>query len=148
VTAPPRCAALALFGVALALIGCNDLRDYRGTWRGERVGDEPVLLVGPLGDDVAELSIDSLDRHGLRGRLMIDGVVDSEIASLAGAEADVLAGMTFDGSPLRVYLGFADMAEGEDALAVISLHEDDRVDLRMLRGGASPLYAIFALGRQ
>lgn len=132
----------------LAMVGCSDLRDYRGTWRGERVGDDPVLLVGQLGNDVAELTIDSLDRHGLQGRLVIDGVVDSPIASLPGAEADVLAGMTFDGSPLRVYLGFADLLEGEDALAVISLHEDNRVDLRMLRGGASPLYAIFALGRK
>ncbi len=132
----------------LAMAGCSDLRDYRGTWRGERVGDDPVLLVGPLGNDVAELTIESLDRYGLQGRLVIDGVVDSAIASLPGAEADVLAGMTFDGSPLRVYLGFADLNEGDDALAVISLHEDDRVDLRMLRGGASPLYAIFALGRQ
>ncbi len=141
-------AGLALVLAALLAGGCTDLRDFRGSWQGERVGEAPVLSVGALGDDVARLSISSLDRHGLHGHLIIDGAVDSAIDSLPGAEADVLAGITFDGAPLRVYLGFADLIEGEDAMAVISLYEDDRVDLRMLRGGAAPLYAIFTLGRR
>jgi hypothetical protein len=131
-----------------ALAGCNDLRDFRGTWQGQRVGDDPVVLVGAVGDGRADLVVSSLDRHGLHGHLFITGAVDAPFDSLPGAEADALAGMTFDGSPLRVYLGFVDMAEGEDALTVISLHEEDRIDLRMLRGGATPLYAIFSLERQ
>lgn len=132
----------------MALAGCNDLRDFRGSWQGSRVGDNPRVTVGAVGDGPAELTVTSLDRHGLHGRLLISGAVDAPIDSLPGAEADALAGMTFDGSPLRVYLGFADMAEGDDALTVISLHEDDRIDLRMLRGGATPLYAIFSLERR
>ena len=34
---------------------------------------------------------------------------------------------------------------GGDALVVVSLYPDDRVELRVLRGGPSPLYGIFAL---
>lgn len=131
-----------------ALAGCNDLRDFRGGWEGPRVGDDPAVLVGDVGDGLARLTIDALDRHGLHGRFVIPDVVDTAIDSIPGAEADALAGMTFDGSPLRVYLSFADMAEGDDALTVISLFEDERVDVRMLRGGASPLYAIFSLERR
>lgn len=131
-----------------ALASCNDLRDFRGSWEGPRVGDDPTVLQGAVGEGPALLTVNSLDRHGLRGHLFINGAVDAPIESIPGAEADALAGMTFDGSPLRVYLVFADMAEGDDALTVISLHEDDRIDVRMLRGGATPLYAIFSLERR
>jgi hypothetical protein len=73
-------------------------------------------------------------------------VLDAPFSSLAGAEADALAGMTFSGSPLRVYLAFAPIPDDAgDALAVIALYEDRRVEVRLLRGGSAPLYAIFAL---
>lgn len=137
-----------------ALAGCADLREFRGTWRGERVGSDPSLLVGTLGDNIAELTIESLDRHGLAGHLRIegpagrDGRFDAALASVPGAEADVLAGMTFEGAPLRTYLSFVEPVEsaGGSALAVVSLY-DERVELRLLRGGAMPLYGIFALRR-
>jgi hypothetical protein len=141
-----RARTLGWLLLALAA-GCSDLRDFRGSWRGERIGTAPSLLVGNLGDGVAELSISALDRHGLHGHLTIAGISDSALDSMPGAEADVLAGMTFDGSPLRVYLGFAATQTGEDALAVVSLYSDSRVELRVLRGGPSPIYGIFALRR-
>lgn len=139
---------------AAALVGCTDVREFRGAWRGERVGSDPSLLVGSLGDNVAELTIESLDRHGLIGHLRIDGAAgregqfDAPLASVPGAEADVLAGMTFDGAPLRTYLSFVEPVEatGGSALAVVSLY-DERVELRLLRGGTMPLYGIFALRR-
>jgi hypothetical protein len=145
-----------LLSLASVLVGCNDLRDFRGTWEGRRVGDDPALLVGTVGtapgsptmEPPAVVTIASLDRHGLHGHLSIEGAIDAELDSLPGAEADVLAGMTFDGAPLRVYLAFVALAEGGDATAILSLHEDDRVDLRLLRGGSSPLYAIYSLGRR
>ena len=141
---------------ALLAAGCNDVRDFRGTWEGRRVGDDPALLVGTFGtvpgppslEPPAVVTITTLDRHGMHGHLAIEGAIDTALDSLPGAEADVLAGITFDGAPLRVYMAFVAVAEGGDAMAIVSLYEDDRVDLRLLRGGSSPLYAIYSLGRR
>lgn len=132
--------------VLVMLVGCNDLRAFRGDWRGPRVGDAPALRVG-IGDGAAALSIDGIDGHGLTARLAIDGLLpETPIASLAGAEADALAGITFGGAPLRVYLAFVAMPDaGGEALAVVALYDDRRIEVRLLRGGGKPLYGIFAL---
>lgn len=131
----------------VALAACTDVRDYRGDWAGPRVGDAPALAVGVAGDATARLTIEAVDRHGLAGRLSVDGLVDdAPIASLEGAEADALSSLTFAGSPLRVYLAFAPASDGGgDLLAVIALYDDARVELRLLRGGAAPVYALFAM---
>jgi hypothetical protein len=138
--------ALVLGVVALAG-GCNDVRDFAGTWRGPRVGDTPALRVGVASDAEATLEIDTIDKHGLSGTLTVDGLVDAaDIASVEGAEADALAGITFAGSPLRVYLAFAAASDtGGDLLAVIAIFDGDRVEIRLLRGGPSPVYGVFAL---
>jgi hypothetical protein len=132
----------------LTLVACNDLRGFRGDWRGHRVGDVLPLYAGiGSGAVEAELSIDTIDSHGLAARLSIEGLLpETPITSLAGAEADVLAGLTFAGSPLRVYLAFAAVPGplGE-ALVIVALYDDRRVEVRILRGGSSPLYGIFAL---
>ncbi|HEX2687465.1 MAG TPA: hypothetical protein VHN14_12650 [Kofleriaceae bacterium] len=132
--------------VLVMLLGCNDLREFRGDWRGPRVGDAPVLRAG-IGDGAAQLSIDGIDEHGLRARLAIEGLLpETPITSLPGAEADALAGLTFGGAPLRVYLAFAAVPDaGGDALVVVSLYDDRRLEVRVLRGGTKPLYGIFAL---
>jgi hypothetical protein len=134
-------AVLALVGTA----ACTDVRDFRGTWRGPRVGETPELRVGVAVNATATLTVDTIDKHGLAGRLAVDGTADAPIASIQGAEADALANLTFDSAPLRVYLAFAPTTDGGgDALAVIALY-DGRVELRLLRGGARPIYAIFDL---
>lgn len=132
---------------AIVLGACSDLRDFRGTWAGPRVGEAPVVRVGVGASASAQLAIDDLDLHGLRGQLTIDGLVSAAaIESVQGAEADVLSGMTFTGAPLRVYLAFVAVADGGgDALALIALYDDRRIEIRVLRGGSRPLYAIFAL---
>jgi hypothetical protein len=137
-----RCATLVLVTL---LAGCNDLRDFRGTWEGARVGDAPVLHVGA--GDRASLTIDNIDAHGLAGRLAIDGLLPEQtFESLPGAEADAVANLTFAGAPLRVYLAFVPVPDGGgEALALIALYDDRRIEVRVLRGGTSPLYAIFAL---
>lgn len=137
-----RCATLVLVTL---LAGCNDLRDFRGTWEGARVGDAQVLRVGA--GDRASLIIDHIDAHGLAGRLAVEGLLpEQSFESVAGAEADALANMTFAGSPLRIYLAFVPVSDGGgEALALIALYDDHRVEVRMLRGGSRPLYAIFAL---
>lgn len=138
-----RLATLVVF-----LVACNDLRGFQGTWHGPRVGDSPALRVGVTPDATATLEIDGIDAHGIRGKLGVDGLVDAaEFVSIAGAEADVLSGMTFGGSPLRVYLAFVPISDGGgDALLVLALYDDRRVEARVLRGGTAPVYAIFALG--
>jgi hypothetical protein len=130
----------------LMLVACSDLRDFRATWSGPRVGDATPLRVG-VQDGNATLAIDRIDAHGLAARLTVDGLVaDAAIESLPGAEADVLAGITFSGAPLRVYLAFAPLADGRgDALVVVALYDDRRVEVRLLRGGAAPVYGIYAL---
>lgn len=141
-----RRATLVLVALC-GLAACNDLRDFRGTWRGPRVGDSPVLHVGVGTSANAALTIDALDSHGIQGELTIDGLaIQARFASLPGAEADVLAGLSFSGEPLRVYLAFVAIPDGGgEALAVVALYNDRRVELRVLRGGLTPIYAIFAL---
>jgi hypothetical protein len=131
--------------VLLTLVGCSDLREFRGTWRGPLVGD-PALMVNPPSGP-ASLSIEVVDSHQLRARLAIAGLLpETVVTSLPAAEADVLADITFGGSPLRVYLAFTAVPDGGgDALLVIALYDDRRVEVRVLRGGTRPLYGIFAL---
>ena len=131
----------------LVLAACSDVRDFRGTWTGPRVGDSPVLRAGVAPGAHATLAIDRIDTHGLAARLTIDGLVsDGACVSIEGAEADVLSGMSFDGSPLRVYLAFVAIADGNgEALVVVALYDPHRVEVRVLRGGAAPIYAIFSL---
>lgn len=131
--------------VIVLLLGCNDIRDFTGRWAGERVGTAPALRVGP--GEVVTLEIDGIDNHGIRARITIPGLVnETEITSLEGAEADALANLSFPGNPLRVFLAFAAMPTG-DAVVLIGLYDDDRLDVRVLRAGPSPIYAIFALQR-
>jgi hypothetical protein len=141
-----RRAHLAVAFVIVAALGaCTDLRDFHRTWQGARVGADPVLHVGADGATTATLTVDEVDQHGLAGHLTIAGLADAPLASLPGAEADALASTTFDGAPLRVYLAFVPTTDGGgDALAVIALY-DERIELRVLRGGALPIYAIYAL---
>jgi hypothetical protein len=133
--------------VLLTLLACNDLRDFRGSWTGGRVGDAPVLRVGA--GDVCTLAIDGIDAHGLTARISIENLLpETQLVSLEGAEADVLGNLTFAGNPLRVYLGFVPVPDlGGDAFVVISLYDDNRVQVRVLRGGVQPIYAIYALSQ-
>ena len=136
--------------VILALCGfasCNDLRDFRGTWQGGLTSSEPILRDGVPDGAIATLEIIALDRHGLRGNLTIPGITLGEIVSVPGAEADALATMTFDNAPLRIYLCFAQMANGEPALVLVALFDDRHIDVRVIRGGSpgGSMYALFGL---
>jgi hypothetical protein len=148
-TITPSGRALAIVPLALALlVGCVDLRDFAGSWSGTRIGEAAPLRQGFAADATATLAIERADLQTLSARLTISGDVlqDALIQPLAGAEADVLSGIQFDGSPVRVYLAFAPAADGGgDPLVVVALYDDQRIEIRVLRGGASPLYGIFAL---
>ena len=105
-----------------------------------------MVRVGP--GDGATLSIDSIDAHGLQARLAVEGLFEeTTITSVEGAEADALAGLTFAGGPLRVYLAFVAVPDGGgDAFAVIALYDERRIEVRILRSGTVPLYGIYVLG--
>jgi hypothetical protein len=137
-----RLATLALF----AVVACNDVHAFEGSWKGPRVGDTPVLRVGVPMTATATLAIDAVDTHGMRGKLSISGLVaNAPFVSVEGAEADALSDISFSGAPLRVYLAFVPIPDaGGEALAVIALF-DGRIEVRVMRGGGKPLYAIFAL---
>jgi hypothetical protein len=119
---------------AVAAGACTDVREFRGVWSGPRVGDLPLLDIGVAPTATATLQITS-------------GITSAApVQSLASAEADALATLSFSGSPLRVYLAFAPTIDGNgDALAVIALYTPARVEVRIMRGGTVPLYAIFTL---
>jgi hypothetical protein len=131
-----------------SLTACLDVREFEGRWTGPTVGDRPELLVGFDAGATATLDIDHVDLHSLRARLTIEGDVfdEAEIQPVAGAEADVLSTMTFDGGPSRVYLAFVETADGGGPATVfVAVYYGERVEVRVLRGGTSPLYGIFAL---
>lgn len=136
--------------VALSTPGCTDLRELEGTWSGPRIGTDPILNIGFRDGASATLEVERVDLDGLRASLTTSGdeLLDAEIRPLPSAEADVLGDITFVGSPARVYLAFAEANDGGgDALVLVALYEDDRIEVRLLRGGPTPLYGIFALER-
>jgi hypothetical protein len=135
------------------VVGCSDVRDYAGQWRGARVGTSPEIRVGVADGAIAQLTIDDIDTHGLHGQLTIDNggtplIANAAVVSLPGAEADALSSMSFAGAPMRVYMSFVPIDDGAgDAMAMVGLYDSRRVDLRLLRGGSTPIYAIFALSQ-
>jgi hypothetical protein len=143
-----RWATVVLLAFA-TLAACTDVRTYEGTWTGKRVGNAAPLRVGGDSDATATLAIDSIDTHGMHGHLTISGLIDTaDVTSIEGAEADVLGGITFNGSPQRVYLSFVETTDGGgEAFAVIALYDEKRVEVRVLRGGTQPLYGIFSLAQ-
>ena len=134
--------------VLLSLVACSDLREFRGTWRGPLHNDVAVLAGVPNADaSLATLAIDAVTSHQLAARLTIPGLMpETAIATMPQAEADALSDITFAGAPLKVYLAFAPVPDGGgDALVVIALYDDRRVEVRVLRGGTRPLYGIYRL---
>jgi len=135
--------------VLLSLVACSDLREFRGTWSGPL--NENFVVVAGVPDVTAQfparLTIDVATSHQLRARLTVPGLLpETPIETLPQVEADVLSDITFTGAPLKVYLAFAPTTDGGgDAMVVIALYDDRRVEVRLLRGGATPLYGIFAL---
>lgn len=136
--------------IALFSGACLDLRDFEGTWTGARVGEAAELRVGLANDASAMLVIEEADTRSLRAHLTLDDDVisDALIQPVPGTQADSLAGLSFDGAPSRVYLAFAETTDGGgDATVFVALYNDDRVEVRVLRGGSQPIYGVFVLAR-
>ena len=135
----------------LALVGCDDLGEFRGKFRGDIVeggfvrscfGSEvkatlvfdPDLAVAPLPEGLSPAQQNRLTTS--------DGIFeDTPLVPLSALPHDQLSRLDFPGSRrLRSFLLFARPERGplagRDATVVISLMADERVELRiMARGG-------------
>lgn len=128
--------------LAFAVAACADLGGFSGAWSGVVV-TEPALLVGMPATAKARLAIAGADRIALDAALLLDGR-QIKLRPIARAMGDGLGSLSLPDKPLRSYLLVAALPDG-DALAVVSLYEDDHVDLRLLR--SDTLYAVFHLTR-
>jgi len=140
--------APAVLAVLWLTLGCQDVRDYAGRWSGPQVGEEDLLRQGFGSEASAILDVERIDLEGLDATLTTtDGTfVDAIVHPLPAARADVLGSLHFDGSPVQVFLCMVATADaGGDATVFVSLHGDDRIEVRAMRGGNAPLYGIFAL---
>ncbi|MSP62997.1 MAG: hypothetical protein EXR72_22205 [Myxococcales bacterium] len=127
---------------AIALAGCTDLAGFQGDWRG-RPEDDPALREGIGSGTPVALYVEGVDRVALRGTLTVGNEV-VRLRPVVRAANDMLGSLDLPDAPLRSYLLVGPLAEG-DALCVVSLYPDPRVDLRILRSDA--LYVVAHLGR-
>ncbi|MBI2898275.1 MAG: hypothetical protein HYY06_32295 [Deltaproteobacteria bacterium] len=150
--------------VLLALCaGCSDLDDFSTrqdeVWRGPIVeasfvrrgfGDLPTMDLAPL---------DLSNATSGPGRVTTsDGTfADAALLPIAALPHDALSDLSFGTGRLKSYLFLVEVSagprSGEMALAVLSLLEDDSVELRIILGtgldpGSDDLYGIFRLTRQ
>ena len=132
---------------AIAVGACTNVSDFRGPWNGPRVGTAAVLHVGVPATTAAALTINSIDTYGLSGQLSIAGVItDATMTSVPGAEADALADLSMPDHSLRVYIAFVEVDDAlGDATVILSFYEGNRAELRVMRGGSAPIYAVFTL---
>ena len=133
--------------------GCNDLRDYAGTWKGAIVIN-PYLRQGFESDTRLTLVVTKIDRSTLVGSLTVgpsqtitSGFTDAPLFPVERASNDVIGDLSFEGQPLATYLFWVapdDPAEGH-ALVMISAHPKERMQVRILR---HDLYGVFRLARR
>jgi hypothetical protein len=126
----------------LALAGCTDLSSFTGAWHGRPLAS-PSVLVGLPATTQIDLELTHVDRAQLAGSLAVGGP-RSPLRPLPQAQADSLAELSLPDSPLRTFLEAAALTDG-DALVLVSLYGEDRVDLRLIR--ADTLYAVARLAR-
>jgi hypothetical protein len=147
---PHRGVTLVLLAAALLGGGCTDLRDYTGVWSGNIVRTQ-YLRHGFDSDTTAVLTIDSIDRSTLTGRLTVtpaqantSGFQDATLLPVVEAENDALGDMDFDGDPLSTYIFFVSPVDTNEAsaLVILSAHAGDRMEMRILR---HDLYGVFKL---
>ncbi len=148
----PRAVIPALLSttiLALSAVGCTDLRDYTGVWRGNIVRSN-YLRHGFDSDTSAVLTVTSIDRSTMAGHLKLTPIqdatsgFDATLIPVLEAENDALGDMDFDGDPLSTYIFFVpavDTAEAS-ALVILSAHSGDRMEMRILR---HDLYGVFKL---
>jgi hypothetical protein len=153
----------AAISLAVAVVGCSDLDDFSTrqdeVWRGRIVQadfvrrgfDElPTLELGPL---------DLSNATSAPGRITTsDGTFDhAALLPIAALPHDALGGLEFGVGRLRNYMFMVNVSAGprqdQQALAVLSLLDDDSIELRIIlgtgaRAEAGDLYGVFPLTKQ
>lgn len=137
---------------ACAVPGCVDVRSFAGSWSGGIVSEEGVRQGFTTDTRVQALTLSQVELQTIIGSLTTtDGKFhDTRLEPVLKFANDALAGLTFDGAPLRSYLRIAPLASepgGHPAYMVISLFGDDHVELRVFRG-KDDLFGVFMLHRE
>lgn len=111
------------------------------------MGETAELRVGFTAGSRAQLQLDGVELDSIRGRLSIPGVIDdAQFAPIPGGQADVLTSLDHRGSPTQVHLAFVETMDGGGvATVLLSLYDAARIEVRVLRGGAQPLYGVFRM---
>jgi hypothetical protein len=137
--------ALAL-GVSLAAAGCDDLRQFAGSWSGE-ISRDPQHQHGFAAGDPVSARIANVTRHGIDMTVTLPGQTGSlRFEAIRHAADDILADVRLAGEPLRTFFGFVSPPGAAPYLAIVSLYAEDRVELRLIRG-PDDAYGVFALNR-
>jgi hypothetical protein len=139
--------ALPALGLALvALTGCEDLRQFAGTWAGD-VSQDPQHHQGFVLGDKLHATVGSAHRADLDLALELPGRSGAlRFEPIHHAADDVLGDARLPGEPLRTYFGFVTPTAEAPFLTVVSLYAEDRVEVRLIRG-ANESYGVFYLAR-
>jgi hypothetical protein len=139
-------AAAALLAVALAAGGCEDLRQFAGSWAGE-VSRDPQHQHGFGAGAVLAARIANATRYSVDMTVTLPGQTGAvRFEPIRHAADDVLADVRLAGEPLRTFFGFVSPPDQAPYLAVVSLYAEERVEIRLIRG-PDEAYGVFALGR-
>jgi hypothetical protein len=134
----------------VACAGCVDVRDFEGDWVGPVI-EEEAIRAGFLADvRAAPLHLSEVKLQSLNAVLTTtDGMFQqTPLQRVEKSAGDTLHGPLSEADPLRSYLHFARPATNSDAPAayvLISLFQDDHVELRIFR--ENDLYGVFDLER-
>ena len=142
----PRFPRLALLLGGLALLACEDLRQFAGVWEGE-VSRDPQHQLGFNPGARLRATVGSARRAQLDLALELPGRSGLyRFEPIQHASDDVLGDVRIAGEPLRTYFGFVTPASEPPFLTVVSLFGEDRVEVRLIRG-ANDIYGVFYLAR-
>lgn len=138
-TVPKQTVSFVIGAIALFVGGCADISSYR-TADDERYCGKVIsaALVRHGFEETANMRV-SLDTHSLQqtpGVLSTsDGVFDNaEMFALPQLQNDVLSSLQFGEGRMRNIVLGAQPTRGPTALVVVSLMDDGKVEVRVVRG--------------
>jgi hypothetical protein len=134
------------FAALLLAAGCEDIRQFQGTWTGT-VAADPTLRQGFAADAPLRATIVAVSRTTLQMTVVLpDNPDPTAFEPIRRAAADALGDLRLEGEPLRTFLGYLRSPGAEPLLTVVSLFSEERVDVRLIRG-PDDVYGLFALKR-